>query len=202
MKSPKVFCVGFQKTGTTSLEIALARLGYRVAKSYGLELSLEALRREHLERGMALLESHDAVEDVPWNIMFRDLDAAFPDAKFILTLRDRESWLRSICGHFGATPHPMQQFVYGEDAPCPIGHEARYQQVFDAHNAAVRAHFAGRPGKLLELNIMGGEGWPELCAFLGATAPDEPFPKLNTSGRRRSLKRRILRRLRGWGLPV
>lgn len=34
MKS-KVFCIGFHKTGTTSLELALIRLGYRVTGSFG-----------------------------------------------------------------------------------------------------------------------------------------------------------------------
>ena len=34
MKS-KVFCIGFHKTGTTSLELALIKLGYRVTGSFG-----------------------------------------------------------------------------------------------------------------------------------------------------------------------
>lgn len=45
MKDEKVFVIGFQKTGTTSLEIALEALGYKV---YGGDKNL--LRFEKSER--------------------------------------------------------------------------------------------------------------------------------------------------------
>ena len=202
MKSPKVFCIGFQKTGTTSINMALTELGYRVASVYGRDLDLATLRATWLDRGLAKAREVDAVEDMPWPLMFRELDATFPGSKFILTWRETDRWLKSICSHFGHYPDVMQQLTYGEDAPAPVGHEARFAEVYDSHNAAVRAHFAGRPDDLLEMNLSHGDGWEKLAPFIGAPVPDRPFPRSNSEAQRRSIGQRIRRRLRKMGLPV
>jgi hypothetical protein len=55
----------------------------------------------------------------------------------------------------------------------------RFRDFYEAHNAGVRAHFRDRPDDLLELDIAGGEGWTELCGFLGQPVPDRPFPHRN-----------------------
>lgn len=202
MKESKVFCIGFQKTGTTSLNAALARLGYRVASVFGRDLPLDELRRSYIARGLEIARRCDAVEDMPWPLMFRELDAEFPGSKFILTWRETDRWLASIVDHFGPHPDVMQQLTYGEDAAAPLGSEARYAEVYDRHNAEARAHFRERPGDLLEINFSHGAGWRELCGFLGASAPDEPFPRVNSLAHRRSVGQRIRRRLNMMGLPV
>lgn len=202
MTRPKAFCIGFQKTGTTSLGAALKRLGYTVASVYGRDLSLETLRASYVARGLETAARYDAVEDMPWPLMFRELDAAFPGSRFILTHRASDRWLASIRDHFGANPDVMQQLTYGEDAPAPLGCEERYVEVYERHNAAVRAYFADRPGDLLEMDLSSGDGWEKLCPFLGATAPDEPFPRINSTAQRRSLVQRVRRKLHKLGLPV
>lgn len=202
MISPKVFCIGYQKTGTTSINLALTRLGYRVASVFGRDLPLEEIRRTYVARGLEFARTHDAVEDMPFPLIFRELDAAFPGSRFILTWRETDRWLASIRDHFGANPGVLQQLAYGEDAPAPVGHEARYAEVYDRHNAEVRDYFRDRPTDLLEMNLSKGEGWEALCGFLGRPAPDEPFPRTNTTGQRKSLAQRIRRRLNKMGLPV
>jgi hypothetical protein len=202
VKPRKVFCIGFQKTGTTSLNAALSLLGYRVASVFGRDLSLAELRASYVERGMALARAHDAVEDMPWPLMFRELDAAFPGSKFVLTRRETDKWLASIRDHFGAYPDVMQQLTYGADAAAPVGHEGRYRAVYDAHNAAVADYFRDRPDDLLTIDLSAGDGWEALCPFIGEPAPEAPFPRVNSKGQRRSLGQRIRRRLRRLGLPV
>ncbi|SEA64314.1 sulfotransferase family protein [Rubrimonas cliftonensis] len=202
MKPTKVFCIGFQKTGTTSINMALTELGYSVASVFGRNLKLEELRATYVERGLAKARQHDAVEDMPWPLMFRELDAAFPGARFVLTWRETDRWLASICDHFGDNPDVMQQLTYGADAPAPVGCEARYAQVYDAHNAEVRSHFRDRPGDLLEMNLSHGDGWDALCGFIGETPLDTPFPRANSSSQRKSLGQRIRRRLRRMGIAV
>lgn len=198
----KVFCIGFQKTGTSSLRDALGSLGYDVAGVFGRETPLDELRDTFVQRGLEIAAKHDAVEDMPWPLMFRQLDAAFPGSKFILTLRDTDRWYRSIADHFGANPYHIQQLTYGEDAPAPVGHEARYRQVYEAHNAAVRAYFAERPDDFLEFWPERGDGWPELGEFLGLErVPVAPFVHTNSSRQRRSLYQRIRKRLRRYGVP-
>ena len=51
----------------------------------------------NLEPIRARALAFEAVEDNPWPLVFREMDAAFPDAKFILTTRvTAEKWLDSV----------------------------------------------------------------------------------------------------------
>ena len=44
----------------------------------------------------------------------------------------------------------------------------------------MRVHFGARLGRdLLVLGLGAGQGWPELCAFLGRPIPEAAFPHLN-----------------------
>lgn len=196
MSRPKVFCVGFQKTGTTSLNAALSGLGYDVASYWGGHLKYPKLKAVYIEECLKLAAKCDAVEDMPWPLLYRELDREFPGARFILTTRETDRWLKSICSHFGADPASLQMLTYGEAHPYPIGHEARYAAVYEAHNEAVRAYFRDRPGDLLEMDLTKGDGWDKLCPFIGVPVPDWPFPQSNSAGARESLRYRVVKRVR------
>ncbi len=189
----KVFCIGFQKTGTTSLHAALSILGYKTAAVVGRNLSADELRENALRLCVETARTHDAAQDMPWPLFYRELDAAFPGSKFILTVRGAEQWFRSVENHFGDHPHAMQEFVYG--APAPAGESARYIGVYKSHEAAVREYFRDRPDDLLVMDLEQGDGWDELCSFLGAPTPDAPFPAKNRSQDRKTLSYRLRRRL-------
>lgn len=199
----KVFCIGFQKTGTSSLREALKMLDYRVAGVFGRDLPLAKLRAEYVERGLVIAAQHDAVEDMPWPLMFRELDEAFPGAKFILSVRDTDRWYRSIADHFGPNPYHIQQLTYGDDAPEPVNHEARYRRVYEAHNRAVVNHFTNRPEDLMVFSLEQGDGWQELGRFLGRDdVPTGPFVRTNSAASRKSFTNRLRNRLRRMGLPI
>lgn len=181
----KVFCIGFHKTGTTSLEVALTKLGYRVTGSFGtrdpdIAAKVHALARETAER-------YDAFEDNPWPVLYRELDQWFPGSKFILTRRPAEAWIRSQVKDFATTETPMRRWIYGEDAGCPEGNEQAYIARYERHNREVLEYFADRPGDLLVMDIPEDARWESLCRFLGHDIPDEPFPHANKA----SLSRRI-----------
>ena len=192
----KVFCIGFQKTGTTSLHIALEQLGFRVASVFGHDWSLERLRRDVVTRGLEIAQEVDAVEDMPWPMIYQELDREFPGSKFILTERDPDKWIASLKGHFGSEPQVLQQFTYGEDAGSPEGNEERYLETYRNHNASVREYFDGREDDLLVMNLEHGDGWAELGAFLGLPVPEGPFVKTNTAAQRNSLVGRVSRKLK------
>lgn len=197
----KIFCIGFQKTGTSSLRDALSEVGYSVTGVFGRDVGLGELRETYIERGLSIAEQYDAVEDMPWPLMFRELDAAFPGAKFILTMRETDRWYHSIASHFGANPYHIQQLTYGEDAAAPVGNEARYREVYEAHNSTVREYFADRPDDLLEFWLERGHGWDELAAFLGrGDMPTGAFVHTNSQSQRMSLYNRIRRKLDRMGV--
>ena len=202
MQDVKVFCIGFQKTGTSSMRDALTQLGYDVAGVFGRDMSLPELRETYMRQGLQIARDYDSVEDMPWPLIFRELDAEFPGSKFILTLRDTDRWYKSITSHFGARPYHLQQLTYGDDAPAPVGHETRYRAVYEAHNAAVREYFAGRPDDLLVMELERGDGWEKLGKFLAVAVPSGSFVRTNTSTQRESLVEKFRKKLYRIGLPV
>ena len=175
--TPKVFCIGFHKTGTTSIATALATLGYRVTGPNGVrdpDIVSNALGLAH-----NLVAQYDAFQDNPWPVLYREMDESYPGSKFILMLRDPEAWIASQVRHFGLEETPMRRWIYG--AGCPQGNEAVYVRRFARHNAEVQEHFAGRPNDLLMMELAAGDDWSKLCPFLGKPVPDVPFPHLNTA---------------------
>lgn len=181
---------------------ALQEIGYSVTGVFGRDVELNDLRQTFVDRGLEIAKHYDAVEDMPWPLMFRELDEAFPGSKFILTMRETDRWYQSIAGHFGANPYHIQQLTYGDDAPAPVGHEARYKQVYDAHNERVRAYFADRPETLLEFWLERGDGWAELGEFLGLEpVPDGPFVHTNSNKQRKSIYNRVRKKLTKVGIP-
>lgn len=176
----KVFCLGFQKTGTTSLQYALSLLGYRVA---GVFAANERISPQELKkRALGIAQYFDAFADNPWPMLYRDLDTAFPGSKFILTTRDPEEWYKSACKHFGERGSRLRELIYG--AASPIGNRDLYLRRMANHVLDVRCFFSDRPGDLLEFDIARGDAWSELCGFLDKPIPTRDFPRLNTAAMR------------------
>ena len=203
MDGPKVFGIGFQKTGTSSLAEALEILGYRT--NHGVFINHPEKRRslwipspltnENIAaQALPLASQYDGLTDNPWPLLYRELDAAFPGAKFILTTRDPQRWIASLIQHFGDRESDVLEWIYG--CRSLRGNEDRCLQVYAAHNAAVRAYFANRPGALLELNFDQASHWTELCAFLGKSIPLKPFPHANTAAERTRKQWSLWRRVK------
>lgn len=190
---PKVFCIGFHKTGTTSLAVALKLLGYRVTgpnntKDPDIAEKVHALAEE-------LSDEYDAFQDNPWPVLYREMDRRWPGSKFILTRRPSEAWIRSQVKDFGLAETPMRHWIYG--VGCPQGNETVFVERYERHNREVLEYFRDRPGDLLLLDLPAGHGWPELCQFLGHPIPDKPFPHANKASLSRKIKNWFDRRSRG-----
>ena len=186
----KIFGIGFYKTGTTTLFEALKLLGYRTINgdkpgSYpGADDGATLLKQ--IEAGdfrLPTFDLFDAFTDNPYFRLWREIYAQFPEARYILTVRDENPWIES-CVRFYANRRirPMRVWMFGPHAD-PARDAASRQAWLDAyreHNAAVRAHFAtARPGQFLELDLVRRPRWDELCAFLGQPRPDVPLPHAN-----------------------
>ena len=185
---PKVFVIGLSKTGTTSINAALARLGL-TAWHWANPITRQMLT-------LADAELADALSDIPCAAMMADLAARWPSARFILTQRPQEGWQASMRRHFdfgGQETLAGMRAWLARPGGWPHGerfhalHTAFYTRHADlaaaqaAHEAAVDACFAGQQGRLLRFNLFGGHGWGELCGFLGLPVPDAPFPHENRS---------------------
>ena len=182
MTKQKVFCVGFQKTGTTSLGMALEELGYKVGGYFdfrhlakNLDLDISQLKKEIIENA----RKYDAVKDTPYPIFYEELDKEFPNSKFILVVRNADSWLRSVINDFGDHDNAIHRLIY--KSAHPSGNEGDWVSRYNQHNSDVIAYFSGNPDRLLVLDISKGEvSWKPICDFLGLPVPDRPWPHANS----------------------
>ena len=203
--SGKVFCIGFHKTGTTTMMHVLTELGYRVTGPNGVDS--KNLARILGPLTVALSERYDAFQDNPWPLVYREMDALHPGSKFILTIRDEQKWYNSFGNHFdGLTRTPMAELIYGPAAAHPEGAEF-YKGRMRRHNDEVRAYFRDRPDDLLVIDVTRAPGWEQICGFLGKPVPAVPFPHSNhrhydfLSPALRDWLKKIWRRFRGTAAP-
>lgn len=202
----KVFGIGLNKTGTTTLGQCLRMLGYDHVGTRR-ELLVD-LREGRMDRIFAVADAHDAFEDWPWPLAYREFHARYgDDARFILTVRrSPDAWLKSLKKHSlitSPTGH-CRGLAYGPDYP--FGHEAEYLAFYERHNREVVDHFrdAGASHQLITLCWENGDGWPELCDFLGDPVPDAAFPHANPATPLSYFDRRQLinRRRSGYWWPT
>lgn len=178
----KIFGIGLSKTGTTSLAHALDILGYKTRDYPGIE-HYSAGDLASVDAG--LLEAHDALTDTPIPSFYRELDARYPGARFILTVRDAEGWLKSCKKQFteklAAKQNEAHNQLFMDLYGCTAFDEQKFRAGYEAFVAGVMEYFKDRPQDLLVINVVAGEGWEKLCPFLGKPVPEIPFPKANVT---------------------
>lgn len=186
----QVIGTGFGRTGTESMREALNILGF--GPCHHMWEIIEKPEQKQRWRAMLaggvvdweyLFEGYNACVDWPSAHYWRELVAAYPEARVILTWRSPESWWdsfsRSILKVLSGTPDPESvgrqviERVFGGRANEREHAIATYQ----ANVAAVLAEVP--PGRLLVHRL--GDGWAPLCSHLGVPVPDVPYPHSNTS---------------------
>jgi hypothetical protein len=197
----RVIGVGFGRTGTASLKLALERLGagpcYHMAdiveQPSRARPWLAAANGERPDWA-AVLAGFSSTVDWPGASFWRELVEAYPAAKVILTVRDPQRWYDSMeqtilrSWRLRAQRPPataeMRDFAAMTDAVIALRVFAgrAYDRdsaiaAYDRHVAEVQA--AVPAPRLLVFEV--AQGWEPLCAFLGEPVPDEPFPRANDS---------------------
>ncbi|MBW4618443.1 MAG: hypothetical protein KME17_03525 [Cyanosarcina radialis HA8281-LM2] len=180
VEKQKIFVIGLAKTGTSSITDALKILGFRSIHWPPIgRLAAEDLLEFYWPWW---LNKFEAFSDVPVTQFFVELDRRFPNALFIQTIRDRDSWLKSCRKHFavGSTEkkyelvRAIHQSLYGAN----IFEEKTFTAAYDRHMATVKEYFQDR-SDFITLDVCSGEGWDKLCSFLNKDVPELPFPHQN-----------------------
>ena len=191
----QVIGAGVGRTGTYSLKLAINRLG--LGPCHHMEAVLQDMAHhvplcnqavEDRADWAAIYRGYASAVDWPTACFFRELHRAYPEAKFVLTVRDPDKWADS----FSAT---IQKLVRDRDHapadkqawlemanrviartgfPEDMGQE-QLARAYVAHNEAVKAAIPS--GQLLVFQVK--DGWGPLCEFLGVDVPDEDFPRTN-----------------------
>lgn len=185
MVEGKIICVGMNKSGTSSIGAGLKLLGFGPLVGTGnttvrhKDLVMPILLRGDYEPALAFARDYRTFKDRPWNIgrMPELMDERYPDSRFILTERDPESWWRSIHHWMTVASPGSTRFILGQLRVPSIDRDAMIA-AYLAHNEAVKSRFAGT-GRLLVMDLARGDGWAQLCPFLGVPVPAKPFPRSN-----------------------
>jgi hypothetical protein len=133
-----------------------------------------------------VFEGFNSTVDWPSAEFYKPLADHYPDAKVILTVRDPQGWYEStqatifnFDNHADASPEwtEMVQKVIGRKFSGDLRTRDHCIDVYNRHNDEVRRTIPAE--RLLEYTP--GQGWEPLCAFLGVPAPEQPYPKVNTT---------------------
>jgi hypothetical protein len=218
----KIIGAGFGRTGTESLHQAFNQLGFPCY--HMLEVLNNKQNKSHLDFWVEVANSapnaaHDwervfsrytAAVDNPACVAWRELMAAYPDAKVVLSLHPKgaEAWYESTMATIYFT-RTMWQFKVLE-ALTPFGRKfgpmcdkliwkrghqntmpdrkksvAYYQQHIETVKAAVP------PDRLLIFTA--DQGWEPLCRFIGVPVPASPFPNVNSRAEFQKIKQGMAR---------
>jgi len=176
----KIFNIGLNRAGTTSLTAALTALGFLAVhhEHRGIRLYDIMVRNIRARRPLlfGLDDEYDVFSDFAGHNFFTELDHQYPGSKFILTTRELTAWLDSRA-------RTVNRNLKQSDYRYSFRTVDREQWTRDREQyiARLHAHFHGRERDLLVMDIPAGEGWEKLCAFLELEPPEGPFPFRNHS---------------------
>jgi Sulfotransferase domain len=201
----RIIGAGVGRTGTLSLKAALERLGFgpcfhgRHVLDHPDRLPgwLAAARGEDVDWAV-LLAGYESTVDWPAAAFWRPLARFYPQARFILTIREPDGWYDSVSNTiyrmFGSQA-PEERVAHAREVVPGLETFTDFHRqmiwdgffsgrfadrdyaiaAYERHNAEVIAEL---PADRL-LVIPPGAGWVPLCDFLGVPVPEEPYPHLN-----------------------
>lgn len=171
----KVFAIGENKSGTTSLHRLFSDFGYR---------SYHGTKWRNTSR-TGFYRLYDAFCDgIPYD--FRKLDRLFPYARFILQVRELDAWIDSRLEHIRRLPPGKQRHPHWTVKESSI---RAWTIQRNAYHIDVLTHFRHRPDDLLLVNyIRDPQGAEKIAAFLGHPAPPAKPHENRNPGAGRVLK--------------
>jgi hypothetical protein len=193
----QVIGAGLGRNGTLALKTALEQVGFApchhmvevFAHPEQGQFWLRAARGEKVDWEEVFVNYHASV-DWPSCHFYKELSEHYPDAKVILSERDPKKWYASITNTILKSMTQMaekdpERAKWFEFARLIVIEQTFHNDLSEdnmiaaylRHNATVKATIA--PERLLVFNP--AEGWAPLCRFLGVTAPETPFPHVNTT---------------------
>lgn len=174
----KLFIIGLPRTGTTSISVTLLDYGFKVAHT------------AYTKRAFELAE---VISDAPCFCDYQELDALFPNSKFVYLERDLNLWIpsmRMLLTKMLPELTPKTGYLNPQLKRCittsfnlantenPLS-DAHLSMSYREHQTAVLRYFSGRTD-LLSINISTPGSLKNLLTFLAVH--DEyanNFPHLN-----------------------
>lgn len=208
LNKQKIFCIGLNKTGTTSLKKVMQEFGYVCGKQSKGEALIYDWARRDFKKIIHYCYSAQFFQDLPFSLPYTyvSLDQAFPNSKFILTIRENpEVWYKSLTNFHAKmwgrdrripTKEDLQNACYGKKGrpweanriiyKTPENDPYNKDELIDfyiQHNKNVMEYFRHRVEDLLILNVANNNAFPKLCDFLGLEKEERSFPWENKTNK-------------------
>ena len=184
----KVIGAGIGRTGTYSLKLAINQLGFgpchhmeEVLHHMPVQVPLWSAAVSGKADWSRIYDGYESAVDWPTACFFRQLIAEYPEARFVLTVRDPARWADSfgptiyklLAGRAEAPPEMQAWLAMAADAIAKSGFPPGLERdeliaAFESHNEAVKAAIPA--SQLLVFEVK--DGWGPLCEFLD-------FPRTN-----------------------
>lgn len=113
------------------------------------------------EKYYNFIRDHDDMigRDYPYFGMYKYINETYPDSKFVICIRDTESFVKSYVKYFNSmhlnVAIKFNRAILGINGP-PVDYERcteKVRLVYEAHNKRVLEYFQDKPGKLLVLKF-------------------------------------------------
>jgi sulfotransferase family protein len=202
----KIIGAGMPRTATTTQKVALEMLGLNPYHMVDLmtdwkDIPLWDRAADGEDVWDELLAGKDSTVDFPGARFYQPLMDKYPDAFVLLSVRDSESWVRSmqetICQiYFGDVVMRhlsdarilidenwrdwimlMRKLSFEGDGAMADAPDTREGLIrsFERWNAEVKSTVPAERLLVWEPS----DGWEPICERLGVAVPDEPFPHVN-----------------------
>lgn len=197
----KIFGIGYNKTGTTSLNQAMVDLGFVVGNQRQGEILFDDWLKRDFRKLISFCRTAQFFQDAPFSYpyTFVAMDQAFPGSKFILTIRDNpEQWYNSLIKFHGKlwgngnVPPSAEDLknanylykgfpYYSKKKRFKVDDTDLYNKdilISDylRHNENVVDYFGDRPNDLLVINIAEKDSYQKFLEFLNVESNVSDFP--------------------------
>jgi SAM-dependent methyltransferase len=176
---PRIFGIGLNKTGTSSLHEALRTLGYESLHWGGPEVHHKV--KAALDAGVPMLthldQRYDAFSDIGLlSRRFALADRQYPGSRFILTVRPVDEWIDSRRRH---VENNIRRKAAGEYNGTFLEVDLdKWMIEWELHMERAHRYFRGRDD-FIEIDITHDAHWGPICKLLGVPEPETPFPWKN-----------------------
>jgi len=200
MGKQKYFCIGLNKTGTTSIKKAWEELGIIVGNESQAKNLFDSWVIRDFRPIIKYCKTAQAFQDSPFSFPYTyiALDYAFPNSKFVLTVRDdAEEWYNSLTrfhaklwGH-GSIPNKndlmnainstkgrpwiVNQTLFNTPESEPYKKDVLIS-FYNRHIFEVKEYFKSRKKDLLVINLKEKDSYFKFCKFFDKAPFGEEFP--------------------------
>lgn len=177
---PKVFVIGLNKTGTTSVFSALKEFGLDMSNQHDAERIYNDIlngtkTKKHL---LKYCKYHEGFQDIPFSVpeYYKILDKKFKKSRFILTVRNNDKeWYSSFKKYYDIENSLSENSYLSKGFLFKVFKRVfgstdfskkNGLNVYNEHYSDVLQYFKNRNQDLLILNVAKNGAYLEFCKFL------------------------------------